>query len=301
MKVGIVGGGRWGQALARLVLAAGNEPFIAYQGKRPPHILPSTDDPPQVAAACELLLVATSAAEVRASIRLVRPGPDNRIVVAGRGLDPVTGDWLTDAVLQECDAVRVGALAGPAPVEEILNGGLCAGVVASRYDDVRNLTVTALHSPRYRCYETPDLTGVQLAGAVVPVLAALVGLALNLGGAGVGIHAMVLSRGLAEAMRIGTAIGADPATFVGLAGVGDLVAVQARPGHAHYDVGKALASSRPPQGSGPEQLARALLKLAQMHGVETPLISALVAICDGMPPVDAVQHLMKREAKIEGR
>jgi glycerol-3-phosphate dehydrogenase (NAD(P)+) len=301
MKVGIVGGGRWGQALARLVMAAGNEPFIAYQGKRPPHILPSTDDPPQVAAECELLLVATSAAEVRASIRLVKPGPQNMIVVAGRGLDPVTGDWLTDAVLQECDTVRVGALAGPAPVEEILNGGLCAGLIASRDEALRQMAVTALHSPRYRCYETPDLTGVQLAGAVVPVLAALVGLALNLGGAGVGIHAMVLTRGLAEATRLGNAIGADPATFMGLAGVGDLVAAQARPGHPHYDVGKALASGHPPQGSGPEHLARALLKLAQMHGVDAPLISAIVGICDGLPPVDAVQRLMMREAKVETR
>ena len=110
MRVGILGEGAWGEALARLVLAAGNEPFIAYRDKRPPHLLPSSNHPPEVAEACELLIVATSAAEVRSAIRQARPGPLNRVVVAGRGLDPVTGDWLTTAVLQECDAVRVGAL-----------------------------------------------------------------------------------------------------------------------------------------------------------------------------------------------
>lgn len=303
MKVGVIGGGRWGQALARLVLAAGHDPYIAYQGKRPPHILPSTDDPPKVAEACDLLLVATSAAEVRSSIRLVRPQAHNKVIVAGRGLDPVTGDWLTDAVLQECEVrVSVGALAGPSPVDEILNGGLCAGVVASRDAGLRQLGVSALHSSRYRCYETPDLPGIQLAGAVVPVIAALVGLALSLRGAGVGIHAMVIARGLAEATRLGTAIGADPATLFGLAGVGDLVAAQARPGQPHYEAGKLLAQGgKPSVATGPEPLARALQSLARVHGIDTPLLAAFVAICDGMPPVDAVQQLMGREAKAERR
>lgn len=297
MHVGILGGGRWGQALARLVLAAGHEPFIAYRDSRPPHVLPSSDNPPEVSAACELLLVATSAAEVRQAIRLARPGPGNRIVVAGRGLDPVTGDWLTDAVLQECDAVRVGALAGPAPVDEILNGGLCAGIVASRFDEVRAMTVEALHSSRYRCYATPDLTGIQLSGAAMPVMAAVMGLATSLGGSGVGMHAMVLSRGLAETVRLGQAIGADPTTFIGLAGVGDLVAAQARPGHPHFDAGRALAAGRKPKIDSAEALARALLGLAKLHRVDMPLVSALVAVFDGQPAIDAVGSLMKRDAR----
>ena len=95
MKVGILGGGQWGQALARLVIAAGNEPYVAYVGKRPPHVLPSTDVPAKVPAACDLVLVATSAAEVRQAIRDAKPGAGNRILVAGRGLEPSTSRWPT--------------------------------------------------------------------------------------------------------------------------------------------------------------------------------------------------------------
>jgi glycerol-3-phosphate dehydrogenase (NAD(P)+) len=299
MKVGILGGGAWGQALARLVMAAGNEPIIAYRDVKPPQMLPSSDDPPAVSAQCELLLAAVSASELRSAIRLAQPGPQHRVVVAGRGVEPGTGAWLTDVVLDECDALRVGALVGPSPVHEILNGGLCAGVVASAYDEVRKRTVDALHSTRYRVYGSTDLAGVQLAGAVVPVLATLLGVARNLQGAGVGVHALVLTRGLAEVRRLVEAVGADPTTFSGLAGVGDLVAAQGREGHPHFDAGAALATGD--TSVGPESLARTLVGLAREHHVELPLIEALVAIYEGLPPVEAVQLLMARPAQREHR
>jgi glycerol-3-phosphate dehydrogenase (NAD(P)+) len=298
VRVGVLGAGRWGQALARLVMAAGHEPFIGYHDeKKPPHVLPSTPNPPEVSAACELLLVATSASELRNAIRLARPGPQHRIVVAGRGLEPSTSKWLTDVVLEECDALRVGALAGPAPVEEILNGGLCAGVVASRYDEVRAQATKALHSGRYRMYESSDLAGVQLAGATVPVLATLLGVARTLRGSGVGMHAMVLSRGLEEAGRLARAMGADPLTFLGLAGCGDLVAAQAVPGHPSFEAGAALA--RGDRSQGPQALARALARLAKQHRVELPLTEALVWMYEGGEALEAVQRLMSRPASAE--
>ena len=299
MRVGILGGGRWGQALARLVLAAEHEPVIAYRDKRPPHILKSSRDAPEVARSCDLLLVAVSATELRQAIRLARPGPGNRVVVAGRGLEPATSRWLTDVVAEESDAIRLGALAGPAPVEEILNGGLCAGVVASPFAEVRALAVEALHSSRYRVYESSDLGTLQLAGAMVPVLATLIGMAMSLRGAGMGLHATVLSRGLEETCRLATALGGDPMTLMGLAGVGDLVAAQARPKHPNFEAGAALA--RGDRSAGPVAVARALVRLARAHAVELPLTEALVTIYDGDHPLDAVTRLMGRRAQPEHR
>lgn len=306
MKVGILGGGRWGQALARLALAAGAEPIIAYRDKadKPPHLLASTSDAPSVAATCDLLVVATSAAELRQAIRLAKPHPGNRIVVAGRGIEPARGaatsaTWLSSVVAEECDAVRIGALAGPAPVEEILNGGLCAGVIASPYADVRALFTAAFHSTRYRVYESHDLLGVQLAGAVVPVLATLLGMSSAMRGSGVGIHAMVLARGLEEASRLAAAIGADPATFVGLAGVGDLVAAQGIPSHPYFQAGVALAKGQ--RADGPRALADAVLALAAEHHVEMPLTAGMRAVWAGMPPIEALQQLMARPASAEHR
>lgn len=294
MKVGILGGGSWGQALARLVLAAGNQPLIAYKDKRPPNMLKSTKKQSDVPQQCDLLVVATSASEVRNAIALAQPHPGNRILVAGRGVEPSSGKWLTDVVLESCDAVRVGALAGPAPVSEILNGGLCAGVVASPYEDVHRMATEALHSTRYRLYASEDLLGVQLAGAIVPVLATMLGLASELRGSGAGMHAMVLARGLAEAQRLAKAMGGDPTTFSGLAGVGDLVGAQARPGHPMFEAGRALAKSDP--SSGPLAIARAVQNRGAALGIQMPLTSALVAIYDGEHPLEVVEQLMGRTA-----
>ncbi len=290
MRVGILGGGAWGQALARLVAAAGNEPYLGYRDERPPHVLPSTNEPHLVSEACDLLLVATSAALTAEAMRLARPGPGNRVVVAGRGLEPATGALLTEIVTANSGAVRVGALAGPAPVHEILHGGLCAGVVGSAFDEVCALTVSALHSTRYRVYPSRDVVGVQLAGAIVPVLATVIGVVGSLKGAGVGLHGLVLARGLEEASRFISARGGDPTTLHGLAGTGDLVAVQSRPDHPNYRAGTALAAGD--RTAGPRAVATALVAQARAVDVELPLIEALVSIYDGEDPLNALARLM---------
>ena len=299
MRVGILGSGRRGQALARLVLVAGNEPFVAYRSRyeRPPKIIPSSAHPPDVSASCELLFLATSASELRSALRLARPSAANRILIAGCGLEPDSGRWLSEVVREECDSRAIGALAGPAPAEEMLNGGLCAGVFASTDVDLREQATAALHSNRYRVYASQDLAGVEFAGAAMPVLATMIGMVTSLQGAGVGLHAMVVARGLEEMSRIARTLGAHPATLGGLAGIGDLVAVQSRPAHPHFRAGAALA--RGDRTQGPRALAETLLALARKNSVEAPLLDSLVATWRGLAPLDAVSEMMSQKAQPE--
>ncbi|MBN2799270.1 MAG: hypothetical protein JXX28_09010 [Deltaproteobacteria bacterium] len=293
MQVGILGGGRWGQALARVVMAAGHQPLIAWKDVKPPHLFPSSNKPPEVSERCELLLVAASGSLVRQAIRLAAPGPHNRVVVAGRGVEPGTGTWLTEVVLQESDVLRVGALAGPAPVEEILQGGLCAGVVASPFKEVQDLTTEALHCSRYRVYHSHDLLGVQIASAAVPVIASLLSITSGLRGAGTGLNALVLTRALSETSRLVEAMGGAPETLYGLAGLGDLLAVK------EQDRYRVPRGERPPDG--PVALAQALLRLAAEHHVEMPLTEGLEAFHRGVDPLEVVGALMARKAQPERR
>ena len=158
------------------------------------------------------------------------------------------------------------------------------------------MTTEALHSTRYRVYQTHDLIGVQLTSAAVPVLACLLGLTRQLQGSGVGMHAMVLSRGLAEFGRLASAIGADEATLWGLAEL-ETSFLPKRDGTLYYESGRDLA--RGSVGQGPWHLAAALLARAKAKQVELPLTASLLAMQQGEDPIDVVQRLMARASTDE--
>jgi glycerol-3-phosphate dehydrogenase (NAD(P)+) len=174
----------------------------------------------------------------------------------------------------------------------ILGGGRWGQALA-------RLVTKALHSPRYRVYESSDLCGVELAGAFVPALAMVIGLARSLGGAGVGMHAMVLTRGLAEGARLATAMGAEPVSLLGLAGVGDLVASHTRSDSVYFQMGADLANGK--RDPDTVRIAEALLEISFEHGVDMPLLQALVDIVGGADPLDVVGNLMTRTAQPEMR
>ena len=158
----------------------------------------------------------------------------------------------------------------------------------------------ALHSPICRVYSSPDLVGVELAGAMVSVLSVAVGIADGLR-LGVGVQGVIVTRGLAEARRLGRALGADDGTFAGLAGVGDLVACGNHPEHPGYIVGRALARTESSEhATRVTSEAGALLALGSRHGVELPLTQAIAAIASGRLEARlAIDMLMRREATRE--
>ena len=297
MNVAVLGSGAWGKALATLVAEAGHRPHIGYRGKPPggfrgsPNLAGLTRD-------ADLVLVAVPPAAVREVVRSARPGPRSVVVIAARGLDIRTGSWLTDIITEESPCLQVGALAGPALATEVMRRQPSAQVIASRFDAVCQLTQQALHSAICRVYTSNDLRGVELAGAMVGVLTVAMGISDSMK-QGIGVRGVIVTRGLAEASRLGAALGAEDRTFAGLAGVGDLIACGSHPEHPGYATGQIIGRGRPaPAGLADE--VSAILQLAGRYGVEMPLTTALAAIFSGkLKPRLAIDMLMRREATSE--
>jgi glycerol-3-phosphate dehydrogenase (NAD(P)+) len=280
-----------------MVAEAGHRPHIGYRGKPPggfrgsPNLAGLTRD-------ADLVLVAVPPAAVREVVRSARPGPRNTVVIAARGLDIRTGSWLTDIITEESPCLQVGALAGPALAAEVMRRQPSAQVIASRFDAVCQLTQKALHSAICRVYTSNDLRGVELAGAMVGVLTVAMGISDAMK-QGIGVRGVIVTRGLAEASRLGAALGAEDRTFAGLAGVGDLIACGSHPDHPGYAPGQTIGRGRPsPAGLADE--VSAVLRLAARHGIEMPLTTALAAIFSGkLKPRLAIDMLMRREATSE--
>ncbi|MCB9758769.1 MAG: glycerol-3-phosphate acyltransferase [Alphaproteobacteria bacterium] len=295
MRVSILGAGPLGQSLAILAKAAGHEVLMGY---RPDMVreIPVTGDPAALAAFSELVLLATPGWELATTLEALPLGPEHRAVVCGRGLDPSSGGWLSDLVARTTPALRVGVLAGPAEPTDILAGSPCAMVVASAFREVQRMVQSALHSPLCRVYTSDDPHGVELAAAFARVLALVVGMSEGMY-MGPGARGLVVSRGLAEATRLGQALGTRAETFTGLAGLGDLVAASTSDTNLAYAAGKAIAAGRPHHEEVAPRVARLLVRRARDVGVELPLTEATCAILDGaVTPAQAFQELMGRKA-----
>jgi glycerol-3-phosphate dehydrogenase (NAD(P)+) len=203
--------------------------------------------------------------------------------------------------------LRAGALSGPSFAQEVAGGQPTALVAASAHAPVRSALVQAFHSASVRVYENDDLIGVEVGGAVKNVLAIATGLCdgLNLG---LNARAALITRGLAEMMRFGLALGAKPETFMGLSGLGDLVLTATGDLSRNRKVGLLLAEGKTLDeavaslGHVAEGVysARTIAQRAQGLGVEMPITQGVVALLDGrITPADAVKALMSREPKSE--
>lgn len=297
MNVAILGTTDWARALATLVAEAGHQPRIGYREKALPGF-PGSPNLAGVVAESRLAIVAVPPEQVRETISLCKPGPRDRVIVASRGLEPDTGTWLSEVVTQSSACLRVGSLAGPALSAEVLRRRPTALVVASRFDEVAVAAQQVFHSRLCRAYTSRDLRGVEISGALVGVLAAAIGIAdsLNLG---VGMHGVIVTRGIAEARRLGTALGADDRTFSGLAGIGDLLSSASHPDNPWYRAGRQIGDSEPVD----EHFARgaeAVVALAAKYGVDLPLSGMVAATArNELEPMLAIDALMRREARAE--
>jgi glycerol-3-phosphate dehydrogenase (NAD(P)+) len=220
---------------------------------------------------------------------------------AGQGLMP------HEVQAQVAPDLLAGALSGPSFAQEVANGQPTALVAASGHAQVREALVRAFHSPSLRVYANDDLVGVEVGGAVKNVLAVATGLCDGLQ-LGLNARAALITRGLAEMTRLGTALGARTETFMGLSGLGDLVLTATGDLSRNRRVGQLLATGMTlaqavdSLGHVAEGVysARTVLQRAQHLGVDMPIVQAVVDLLDGRTrPAQAVAALMGRDAKPE--
>lgn len=322
----VLGAGAWGTALAislardgapvRLWARRADHASWVQQSRQNDAYLPGARLPDSVAvtndldAACEdasVLLVVTPAQHV-AELLPRLPRNDAPLLLCAKGIERGTGRLLTEIATELAPSRAIAVLSGPTFADEVAAGKPTAVTIASEDDPLAARLVTRVGSPSFRPYRSPDPIGVEVAGACKNVIAIACGLAIG-AGLGENARAALLTRGLAETMRLGLALGGRPETFAGLAGLGDLALTATSARSRNYALGLALG-----EGAALEELMRgrstvvegaatagAALLRAHMHGVELPIAAAVAEIIEGRSSIrEAMKNLLARPFKTEG-
>jgi len=329
-RIGIIGAGSWGTTLAIVGLRAGREVSLytrdpdtadrvrttrAHDRALPGVAIPDgifvTADLEEACQDAAAIFFVVPSQSMRATSQRVAPFVGGAVVVsATKGLELGTLKRMTEVIgAEKCGeaAGRICALSGPNIANEIAAGKPATSVVAasdlSVAEHVRDLIMT----PRFRCYSHGDVVGVEMGGALKNIIAIGAGLADGLD-AGENAKAAFITRGIAEMARLGVAAGANPMTFAGLSGLGDLIATCASQFSRNRHVGAELAKGRtlPRIESTMGHVAegvfttRAARALGERLGVQLPITDQMHAILfDGKSPAVAIAELMQREPKHE--
>ncbi|HEX6654574.1 MAG TPA: NAD(P)H-dependent glycerol-3-phosphate dehydrogenase [Candidatus Limnocylindria bacterium] len=327
-QIGVIGAGAWGTTLA-VMLAAGERPVTIWAhtaeaadqlaaDRENRRYLPGITFPPNVRVATEdgflaephrAYLVAVPSAHLRPTLQRLADAldPNAALLSLVKGIEEESHLRPSEVIAQELPARRVAVLSGPNLAREIAAGKPAGTVVASTDSSLAAEMAGLLASERFRVYTNPDVTGVELCGALKNVVALAAGMVDGLG-FGDSAKAGIITRGLAETTRLGVKAGAHPLTFAGLAGVGDLIATCMSPLSRNRRAGELIGSGLP-WADASAQIAgvaegvttvRGALALAAAHGVEMPIADQVDAVIhEGRPPMAAVAELMRRELKDE--
>ncbi|GAB6066798.1 NAD(P)H-dependent glycerol-3-phosphate dehydrogenase [Methylothermus subterraneus] len=327
--VSVLGAGSWGTALAHLI--AGNGFDVSLWDIDPERIwalrktrtneryLPGlllspriqfADDLRQAISGKDLILLAVPSHAFAACLRNLRPflPPWPKIAWGTKGLDPDGGCLLHEVALEVLGPnCHLAALSGPTFAREVMLGLPSAITVASHEAEFATAIAELLHNEFFRAYTSSDLVGVQLGGAVKNVLAIAAGVSDGMG-FGANARAALITRGLAEMIRLGEALGARRETFMGLAGVGDLILTatddQSRNRRLGLGLGKGRTVVELKAEIGQEiegiLTARLVWQLAAKLGVEMPIVEQVYALLyEEAAPQEAVRKLLLRERKPE--
>ncbi|WP_016933550.1 NAD(P)H-dependent glycerol-3-phosphate dehydrogenase [Rhodococcus sp. R1101] len=321
VRVVVLGSGSWGTTLASL--SARNTPTTLwarnddtareidtehrnrrYFGERPlPQSLRATSDLAEAAREADVLVVGVPSHAMRKTLEQVTDEVRAWVPVVSlvKGLEPGTRLRPTEVITECLPGHPVGLLAGPNIAGEIADGMAAAAVVAMQDEAVGAALQPLFATSLFRVYRNTDVLGCELGGILKNIVAIAAGMAEGLS-VGDNTRAMVLSRGLAEMTRLGEAMGADPRTFAGLTGMGDLIATCTSPSSRNRRIGEALA-----RGLGIDEAVEALgqvaegvktaptvMELAHEYGVEMPIAAEVAAVVTGKStPTDAYRGLRR--------
>lgn len=325
MRIGVIGGGAWGTALAQTA-ASGGEPVLLWAREAEvvdavnrahgnPMFLPDVPLSPTIRATgllsamadCDALLVVTPAQHLRATLAQLPPLAIP-LVLCAKGIEAGTRKLMSDVAAEAQPDAAIAVLSGPTFAHEVAQG-LPTAVTLACADEAIGATLSArLARPTFRPYASTDVVGAEIGGAVKNVLAIACGVVEGMK-LGQNARAALISRGFAEMTRFGLARGARSETLAGLSGLGDLVLTCSSTSSRNFSLGKAIGEG----GKASELLADrrtvaegaftapVLAEAAWAAGVEMPIVDAVCALLDGSMAADGVvARLLARPLKAEG-
>lgn len=324
LKVAVLGGGSFGTAIANIISCNHHQTYLwmrsseqaqeCQASRQNSRYLPGyelhknlviTADLSLAIQACDLVFVSIPSHSFRQVVRSIKPLlPSAAIVIStAKGIEPEGFTLMSQILEQELPDHPIGVLSGPNFAKEIVQQQQTGTVIASEDDGVINCVQETLCSPSFRVYANHDRYGVELGGALKNIYAIICGMAAALG-AGQNTQAMLLTRSLAEMGRFAQLLGANPMTFLGLAGVGDLILTCTSDLSRNYRVGFALGQGKKLDEivASLGQVAEGVNTLRQVKqkaddlGVYMPLVSGLYAVLFQGKVISAVaQGLMMGE------
>ncbi|MFJ8644946.1 NAD(P)H-dependent glycerol-3-phosphate dehydrogenase [Streptomyces sp. NPDC093546] len=332
VKAAVFGTGSWGTAFGMVLADAGCEVTLwgrrqevadainatrtnpdYFPGARLPDSVRATTDPAEAAHGADFTVLAIPSQTLRGNLADWAPklAPGTVLVSLMKGIELGTAKRMSEVVEEVADVSpdRIAVVTGPNLAKEIVARMPAAAVVACRDEAVARRLQAACHTPYFRPYTNTDVIGCELGGAVKNVIGLAVGIADGMG-LGDNAKGSLITRGLAETTRLGMAMGADPLTFSGLAGLGDLVATcsssLSRNHTFGFNLGKGMTLEETiavtKQTAEGVKSCESVLDLARRHGVDMPITETVVGIVhEGKPPIVALKELMSRAAKPERR
>ncbi|MFC7547588.1 NAD(P)H-dependent glycerol-3-phosphate dehydrogenase [Plantactinospora sp. GCM10030261] len=329
-RAAVLGAGSWGTAFAKLLADAGSDVTIWARraqvaaiirstgtnpdylpGIRLPEQVTATDDAAKAISGADLVVLAVPSQTLRGNLAEWAGflEPDATLVSLMKGIELGTTRRMSEVIMETgaVPADRVAVVSGPNLAPEIAAEQPAATVVACVDLARATLVQRAITTPYFRPYTNDDVIGAELGGAVKNVIALAYGMATAMG-LGHNTRAMLITRGLAETARLGVALGADPLTFAGLAGMGDLVASCSSPSARNRTFGEHLgrgetleqAQAATRQTAEGVKSCLSIRDLARAHGVEMPITEQVELVChEGVSPRVAMAALMARSPKPE--